>query len=504
MTDHGSNGSPPDHGATAGGDGTGRLRNPAATGGASGSEDLPRFPRGFRFGAATAAYQVEGAHDADGRAPSIWDTYCRTPGKVAGGATGDTACDHYHRYREDIALLSGLGVDDYRFSLAWPRIRPAGDGPVNEAGLDFYDRLVDTLLDAGITPCVTLYHWDLPQALEDRGGWRVRETAELLAEYAAVAAKRLGDRVGRWITLNEPFCSSFLGYARGRHAPGAREGQGALAAAHHLLVGHGLTVQALRAGGAREVGITLNPDLLLPESDTEADHAAVRRARTLHNDLWLDPLFAGRYPEHERETWGELIEETPYRRDGDLALIGQPLDFLGVNYYRPVTVRAVPHAEPDPAARTAVDIRAAELWREDVRRTTMGWPVVPEALAELLTGLNRAYPALPPLYLTENGSAEDDAVAPDGAVHDTDRVAYLRDHLRVLAATVAAGVDVRGYFLWSLLDNFEWAFGYDRRFGIVRVDYDTLERTPKDSYHWYRSLIADHRARHGDGGPAAG
>ncbi|MZE78843.1 GH1 family beta-glucosidase [Streptomyces xinghaiensis] len=459
--------------------------------------DLPRFPAHFRFGAATAAYQIEGAHDEDGRAPSIWDTYCRTPGKVEGGATGDTACDHYHRYREDIALLRELGVDSYRFSVAWPRVRPGGDGEVNKAGLDFYDRLTDLLLEAGITPCATLYHWDLPQALEDRGGWRIRETAELFAEYTAVVAGRLGDRVGRWMTLNEPFCSAFLGYARGRHAPGAREGRGALAAAHHLLVGHGLAVRALREAGAREVGITLNPELLVPESDTSADRAAVRRAKTVHNDIWLDPLFAGRYPRYERETWGELAADPSWRLDGDLELIGQPLDFAGINYYRPMTVRDVPHTEPDPAARTAVDIGAAELWREDVRRTTMGWPVVPEALGELLTGLTREYPSLPPLLITENGSSEADTVADDGSVHDADRVAYLHDHLRVLADTIAAGVDVRGYFVWSLLDNFEWAFGYDRRFGIVRVDYDTLERTPKDSYHWYRSLIADHRARHG-------
>ncbi|MBL1068736.1 GH1 family beta-glucosidase [Streptomyces sp. 7-21] len=453
---------------------------------------FPRFPKGFFFGAATASYQIEGGHDADGRGPSIWDTYCREPGRVANGDTGDVACDHYHRYREDVALLADLGVDSYRFSIAWPRVKPTGAGEVNVPGLGFYDRLVDELLAAGISPAATLYHWDLPQALEDKGGWRVRETAERFAEYTAVVAERLGDRVDRWITLNEPFCSAFVGYAIGRHAPGAREGRGALAAAHHLLVGHGLAVQALRAAGVREVGITLNPDRLLPASDSPADQAALRRAETLHNEVWFDPLFAGRYPRHEEETWGAMADGS-YRRDGDLELIGAPLDFLGINYYRPITVADAPYTDPDPATRTAVDIRAAESMRQDVRLTTMGWPVVPHTFTDLLVDLTRRYPDLPPIVITENGSAEDDTVAADGQVHDADRVAYLRDHLAALADAIAAGVDVRGYYVWSLLDNFEWAFGYDKRFGIVRVDYDTLERLPKDSYRWYRDLIKNHR-----------
>ncbi|MEO3752036.1 GH1 family beta-glucosidase [Streptomyces sp. B6B3] len=456
------------------------------------SHDFPRFPEGFTFGAATASYQIEGAHDADGRGPSIWDTYCREPGRVLNGDTGDVACDHYHRYREDVALLADLGVDSYRFSVAWPRIQPTGTGPANAAGLDFYERLVDELLAADIAPAATLYHWDLPQALEDRGGWRVRETAERFAEYTALVVERLGDRVDRWITLNEPYCTAFVGYAIGRHAPGTREGRGALAAAHHLLVGHGLAVRALRAAGAQEIGITLNPDRLLPATDTDADRAAVRRAETLHNAVWLDPLFAGRYPEHEAETWGELADGS-YRRDGDLDLIGEPLDFVGVNYYRPTTVADAPHTDPDPATRTAVDVRAAESMRDDVRRTTMGWPVVPDTFTDLLVDLVRRYPTLPPVIITENGSAEADTVAADGRVHDTDRVAYLHDHLTALAAAIEAGVDVRGYYVWSLLDNFEWAYGYDRRFGIVRVDYDTLERLPKDSYRWYRSMIENHR-----------
>jgi beta-glucosidase len=463
---------------------------------ASPESALPGFPDGFLFGAATAGYQIEGAHDEDGRGPSIWDTFSREPGRVAQGATGDVACDHYHRYREDVGLLRELGVDSYRFSIAWPRVQPAGGGPVNTAGVDFYDRLVDELLAAGISPAATLYHWDLPQALEDRGGWRVRETAECFAEYTAVMADRLGDRVDRWITLNEPFCSAFVGYAAGGHAPGAREGRGALAAAHHLLVGHGLAVRALRAAGARQVGITLNPDRLLPATESPADLAAVRRAETLHNDTWFEPLFAGRYPQHEAETWGELLEsaDEPYRREGDLDLIGAPLDFVGINYYRPITVADAPYEDPDPASRTAVDIRVRETWRDDVRHTTMGWPVVPHTFTDLLVDLAKRYPTLPPVLITENGSAEADNVDAEGRVRDTDRIEYLRTHLEALAAAMRAGVDVRGYYVWSLLDNFEWARGYDQRFGIVRVDYDTQQRIPKDSYHWYRQLIAAHRA----------
>ncbi|MFI6858122.1 GH1 family beta-glucosidase [Streptomyces sp. NPDC050416] len=459
--------------------------------------EFPEFPAGFFFGAATASYQIEGAHDEDGRGPSIWDTFCREPGRVADGATGDVACDHYHRYREDIALLRELGVDGYRFSVAWPRVQPAGSGPANAAGLDFYDRLVDELLASGISPAATLYHWDLPQALEDRGGWRVRGTAERFAEYAGVVAARLGDRVDRWITLNEPFCSAFVGYAAGAHAPGAREGRGALAAAHHLLVGHGLAVHALRAAGAREFGITLNPDRLLPATDSPADLAAVRRVETLHNDVWFEPLFAGRYPEHEAETWGELLPGGggSYRLDGDLDLIGAPLDFVGINYYRPITVSDAPYRDADPATRTTVDVRAEETWRDDVRHTTMGWPVVPHTFTDLLVDLAERYPALPPILITENGSAEADTVDADGRVRDGDRIDYLHSHLDALAAALRAGVDVRGYYVWSLLDNFEWARGYGQRFGIVRVDYDTHVRTPKDSYRWYQRLIAAHRAR---------
>ncbi|MFF7260529.1 GH1 family beta-glucosidase [Streptomyces sp. NPDC008159] len=463
---------------------------------------FPSLPAGFRFGTATAAYQIEGAHDEDGRGPSIWDTFSHTPGRTLDGATGDIAADHYHRHREDVALLRDLGVDSYRFSIAWPRVLPDGTGRVNAKGLDFYDRLIDDLLAAGVAPAVTLYHWDLPQALEtppDGGapgqGWRVRRTAEAFAEYAALVGARYGDRVERWMTLNEPYCSAFVGHAEGRHAPGTQEGPGALAAAHHLLVGHGLAVRALREAGAGNIGIALNLDRVHAASDRPEDLAARRRAETLHNDIWTEPLFAGRYPAHEDDTWPPGTADGPWRLPGDLELIGAPLDFVGLNFYRPLTVAAAPHREPDPGRRTAVDIGVVELDPYGTRHTTMGWPVVPAALTELLRELPSRHPGLPPVWITENGSAEADTVAPDGQVHDTDRIGYLADHLRAVADAVAAGADVRGYYVWSLLDNFEWARGYDQRFGLVRVDYDTLTRTPKDSYRWYRALIAAHRAR---------
>jgi len=459
--------------------------------------ELPVLPPGFLFGAATAAYQIEGAADEGGRGPSIWDTYCRTPGRVARGESGDVACDHYHRYPEDVALLQELGVDAYRFSIAWPRVLPTGKGEVNPEGLAFYDRLVDAVCEAGIEPVATLYHWDLPQALEDEGGWRVRSTAEHFAEYARVVADRLGDRVRRWITLNEPHCAAFVGHAVGRHAPGTREGTPALAAAHHLLLAHGLAARELRDSAARhgrpaEVGITLNPERLVPATDSAEDAAAVDRAETLHNRVWLDPLLRGHYPENEAATWGPMADGS-YRSPEDAATIAQPLDFVGINYYRPVHVRHAPL--PDAATRTAVDIGVEQVPVEGVRHTTMGWPVVPESFTDLLLHLHRRYPELPPVHITENGSAEPDVPSADGRVHDEDRVAYLRDHLSALADAIAAGVDVRGYFVWSLLDNFEWAYGYDRRFGIVAVDYETLTRTPKDSYHWYREMVRSHRER---------
>ncbi|GGU97044.1 beta-glucosidase [Streptomyces litmocidini] len=453
--------------------------------------DATAFPSDFEFGTATSAYQIEGATEEDGRGPSIWDAFARRGGAVLDGSSGDNACDHYHRHREDVALLADLGVDTYRFSVAWPRIQPSGGGPVNPRGLDFYERLVDDLLDAGVTPVVTLYHWDLPQPLEDLGGWRSRDTAQRFAEYTELVASRLHDRVPRWITLNEPWCSAFLGYADGEHAPGAREGTPALAAAHHLLVGHGLAMEALRAVGVQEAGITLNLDHVSPATPAAADVAAALRAETQRNLMWTDPLLKGRYAAAEADTWGELIERRPFRREGDLALMSAPMDFLGINYYTPSTVRAAPWREPDPARRTATDNRFEAVPVPGVRHTAMGWPVVPGALRKLLVSLRDRYGTdLPPIHITENGSAEHDALAPDGSVHDTDRVAYLDGHLHAVAEALAEGVDVRGYSVWSLLDNFEWAYGYSRRFGLVHVDFPTGRRTPKASYHWYRSLLA--------------
>jgi len=437
------------------------------------------LPRGFELGVATAAYQIEGAVHEGGRGPSIWDTFSHTPGRVVGGDTGDIACDHYHRYADDVRLMGDLGVDSYRFSVAWPRVQPEGRGATNPAGLAFYDRLVDALLEQGIAPAVTLYHWDLPQALEDGGGWRNRDTAQRFAEYAALVHDHLGDRVQRWITLNEPFCSSFLGYANGRHAPGAQEGEGALAAAHHLLLGHGLAVAALRADArvGQQVGITLNLQPVSADTSSAEDVAASERALLRANLLFTDPVLEGRYPDLARETYGALTD-FGYLHDGDLATIAAPLDFLGVNYYFSSRVRAA--ISPDE------------------ERTAMGWPVEPAGLTRLLEWLRDAYPALPPVYITENGRACDDVVGPGGQVDDPDRVRYLASHLRAVADAIDAGVDVRGYYCWSLMDNFEWAEGYTKRFGLVHVDYATQQRTPKASFGWFRALIADqHRAEGG-------
>ncbi|MER5309436.1 GH1 family beta-glucosidase [Streptomyces sp. NPDC002773] len=453
--------------------------------------DFPVLPPGFEFGAATSAYQIEGATKEDGRGPSIWDTFVQRADAVSDGSSGETACDHYHRHREDVALLADLGVSTYRFSVAWPRIQPTGSGAANPRGLDFYARLVDDLLEAGIKPVATLYHWDLPQRLEDAGGWRSRDTAERFAEYTALVAAEFGDRVPRWITLNEPWCSAFLGYANGEHAPGARGGTSALAAAHHLLVGHGLAMGALRAAGVQEAGISLNLDHVRPATPAPVDTAAALRAETQRNLMWTDPLLAGCYAPGEADTFAELIERQDFRREGDLGLISAPMDFLGVNYYTPSIVRAAPLREPDPALRTAMDIRYEGVAHPDARLTAMGWAVVPDALRELLVSLRDRYGALlPPIHITENGSAEHDTPAADGSVHDADRIAYLESHLRAASEAVAAGVDLRGYTAWSLMDNFEWAFGHSRRFGLVHVDFPTGTRTPKASYHWYKAAIA--------------
>ncbi len=445
------------------------------------------FPDGFLFGSATAAYQIEGAAREDGRAPSIWDTFSHTPGMTANGDTGDVACDHYHRVAEDVALMSDLGLPAYRFSIAWPRVQPAGTGAFNEAGLAFYDDLLDRLNAAGIAPYVTLYHWDLPQALDDVGGWLNRDTATAFADYAAEMARRFGDKVAGWITLNEPWCSAFLGYAFGLHAPGHTDYAESLVAVHHLNLAHGLAVSALRAELAPEVpiGITLNPSVFRPENpDSAVDRAAVATIDAVSNRIFFGPLLDGGYPAETAEALGELTDWS-FIRDGDAALIHQPIDFLGINYYTISMVAG--NGEPGFAGVELVDAEG--------ERTDMDWVVDPTGLTELLVRIHREHPGLP-VYITENGAAYPDEVVegPGGArqVHDDKRIAYLEAHLDAVGRAIDAGADVRGYFVWSLLDNFEWAYGYTKRFGIVHVDYDTQVRTPKDSAHWFADLIKAH------------
>jgi len=445
---------------------------------------FPTFPAGFSFGVATAAYQIEGAVGADGRGESVWDTFCRRPGAIRDGHTGDVADDHYHRWPEDVALMAALGIDTYRFSLAWPRIQPAGSGAVNAAGLDFYDRLVDSLVANGITPMPTLFHWDLPQPLEDAGGWLSRDTAYRFAEFAAIAATRLADRVPLWITLNEPFVVTAFGYALGVHAPGRTLLLGALPTAHHQLLGHGLATAALRAAGVRQVAIANNYSPAWAASDRPADVAAAAAYDILHNRLYTDPLLLVRYP--DLSAFGVGAAGLECVRDGDLAIVSAPIDALGVNYYAPTRLSA-PTDSALPFSMQPIP---------GYPLTAFGNPVVPAGLTELLTTLARRYGSrLPPVYVTENGCSFADEPDAAGQIADADRIDYLDGHIRAVADAMAAGVDVRGYLVWSLLDNFEWAEGYHQRFGLVHVDYDTLRRTPKESFGWYRDAIAAQRAR---------
>jgi beta-glucosidase len=438
----------------------------------------------FVWGAATSAYQIEGAVAEDGRAPSIWDTFCQVPGAIDNGDTGEVACDHYHRWPEDIALMRRLGLDAYRFSIAWPRVAPDGI-TVNEAGLDFYDRLVDGLLEAGIRPFATLYHWDLPQALQDRGGWPARETAFAFADFAAVIADRLGDRVTDWFTVNEPLCSAWIGYLEGRMAPGITDIALAVPAAHHLLLGHGLATAALRdrAAAPARVGAVLNLSPCEPFADDERDRAAAWRADGHTNRWWLDPLHGRGYPADMLEVYG--VE--PPVRAGDLEAIAAPMDHLGLNYY----FRQVVTDEPDgpiPHARMVA-------MPED-RQTAMGWEVHPDGLEELLLRLTNEYQASR-IYVTESGSAWPDEVLPDGQIEDKERTIYLEDHLAAGLRATRGGAPLAGYFAWSLLDNFEWAYGYAKRFGLVHVDYPTQRRTSKASGHRYAEIIRRHKS--GDG-----
>lgn len=440
------------------------------------------FPPGFTWGAATAAYQIEGAAWEDGRSESIWDRFCRIPGKVHNGNTGDVACDHYHRYRDDVALMRDLGITAYRLSVAWPRIIPGGTGEVNTKGLDFYDRLVDELLNAGIEPFITLYHWDLPQVLEDRGGWTNREAVDAFVGYAAAVVERLGDRVHRWITHNEPQVASFQGYGGGEHAPGRNEGlTGALSAAHHLLLSHGRAVQVIRdiVPGA-EVGITLNLDPIYPASDDPADLDAARQVDGSRNRWFLDPVFRGAYPQDMIARWERYL---PDIAPGDMDTIAAPLDFLGVNNYSRTLVRGE-------------DGRVQYIHPRESTYTDMDWEVYPEGFHDLLVRIYRDY-APPRLYITENGAAFPDVREHDGAVRDPERTAYVQQYLAAAARAIEEGVPLAGYFVWSLLDNFEWGWGYWRRFGITYIDYPTLERVPKQSFAWYRDFIAAQKSSAG-------
>jgi beta-glucosidase len=445
------------------------------------AEGTLRFPPDFLWGAATAAYQIEGAVAADGRGPSIWDTFAARPGAVAGGDTGDVACDHYRRYRDDVALMTRLGLPGYRFSVAWPRIQPTGGGPVNHPGLDFYDRLVDELCRHGITPLATLYHWDLPQALEDVGGWTNRDTAERFAEYAGVVHGRLGDRVRTWTTLNEPWCAGFLGYAAGIHAPGRRDPGAAFTATHHLLLGHGMATQALRAAGAQQVSLVLNTS---PVSGLgPGSEAAAMLVDGLQNRLFLDPVLRGRYPADMLAVMSRFTD-LGFLRPGDERTIAQPLDLLGVNYYEPILVRPAADEPANPAYPGTEGIRFV---RPDGPQTAMGWTIRPEGLTTILRRISRDYPDVP-LIVTENGAAFED-VARNGRVADPARISYLDGHIHAAYQALRSGVDLRGYLVWSLLDNFEWAYGYAKRFGMVYVDYTSQQRLLKDSALWYREVI---------------
>ncbi len=484
---------------------------------------LERWPDGFIWGSATAAAQIEGAAHEDGKEDSIWDHFARVPGAVANGDTPTVAVDHYHRMPADVALMKELGLDSYRFSTSWARVKP-GDRYVNPAGLDFYSRLVDELLDAGILPWLTLYHWDLPQALEERGGWANRDTAYRFRDYAEAVHDALGDRVTHWTTFNEPLCSSLIAYGAGEHAPGRRDARAALAAVHHQHLAHGLAIQTLRAASGsgssaragsasgsadaaagpatdsavdRKFGITLNLTTAVPNNPNDAaDREAARRIDALWNRMFLEPLLLGRYPSDLlADVAGLGLAEVI--QDGDLAIIAQPIDFIGVNHYHDDNVSGHPQPEAVEGLQPTERPKGSPFPGSEyvtfpprpLPRTAMGWEVNPDGLRSMLVRLSQEYPTLPPLYITENGASYDDELADDGQVHDSERTEYIRAHIEAVGASIADGVDVRGYFVWSLLDNFEWAWGYDKRFGIVRVDYETQERIVKDSGLEYARTI---------------
>ncbi|PZQ89106.1 MAG: beta-glucosidase [Leifsonia xyli] len=459
------------------------------------------WPVGFLWGAATAAAQIEGAAHEDGKLDSIWDHFARIPGNVAYGDTPEMAVDHYHRMPQDVQLMKELGLDSYRFSTSWARVKPA-DGAVNPAGIDFYSRLVDELLENGILPWLTLYHWDLPQAVEETGGWANRDTAQRFLDYAIVMHEALGDRVTHWTTFNEPLCSSLISYAGGEHAPGRQEPRAGLAALHHQHLAHGLAVKELRARGAEKLGITLNLTNAVPNDPNDpVDLDAARRLDALWNRAYLEPILLGAYP-------ADFLDDVAAHRfdelvhDGDLAIIHQPIDFLGVNHYHDdnVSGHPLPDGHPRGLAPTS---KATSSWfvgsefitspTRGLPQTAMGWEINPDGLRRLLVRLGRQYDNLPAMYITENGSAWDDVVAPDGGVHDAQRVDFLERHLEAVAQAIDEGADVRGYFAWSLMDNFEWAWGYEKRFGIVYVNYETQQRIVKDSGWAFAAVAADAR-----------
>jgi beta-glucosidase len=433
------------------------------------------FPAGFRFGAATSAAQIEGAAREDGKGASIWDAFCATPGAIADASNIDVACDHVHRFQEDVDRMKWLGLDAYRFSISWPRVQPQGRGGWNAAGFGFYDRLVDALLEAGLEPHVTLHHWDLPQALQrDFGGFQSRDVCALFADYAAEVARRLGDRVASLTTFNEPWCIATKGYQTGEFAPGTKRRAAAMQVSHHLLLAHGLALQAMRTLTRTRLGIVLNHTPAFAAERTPADLHAARIADGLDVRWYMDPLFRGAYPADVLEHLGR---DAPKAEAGDMTLIRQPLDFLGVNFYTRTWVSTTEPPKPAPGAMGFSD---------------MGWEIFPQALTEHLVRLNRDYMP-PPIWITENGMAAADTLE-DGRVDDAGRAAYLREHLAAVSRAIELGVDVRGYFYWSLLDNFEWEWGYLKRFGLFHMDYATQQRTPKESAHWYRRFIAEQRA----------
>ncbi|MDR0483343.1 MAG: family 1 glycosylhydrolase [Cellulomonadaceae bacterium] len=476
------------------------------------------FPHDFAWGAATAAYQIEGAVAEGGRTPSIWDTFAHTPGRIMNGDTGDIACDHYHRFAEDVTLMADMGLTAYRFSLSWSRVMPTGTGSLSDDGVAYYRRVLTALRERGIRPFVTLYHWDLPQELEDAGGWTTRATAEAFGEYARAAAEALGDLVDTWTTLNEPWCAAYLGYGSGVHAPGRTEPESALKAVHHLNLAHGLGVQALRSvlGDDVPVSVTLNPQVAVPVSDSAADRDAARQIDALSNRAFLGPMLEGAYPADFLADTAEITDWS-FVQDGDLEAIHQSIDLLGINYYQTVhvsrnlgegaAVRNDGHG--DAAASPWIGADTVNFHAQPGPVTTMGWNIQPNGLRDLLRDLHRQYPDLP-LAVTENGAAFADEVVVDGAgfegagagvegadgggsgarrVHDEARTAYIRDHINAVGQALESGVDVRGYFVWSLMDNFEWAFGFDRRFGLFYTDYATQERLWKDSALWMQEFL---------------